>query len=695
MAVQAVRGFTAHRMQSTRQSNPGHLTTQGTTTLCGIAGIYYYNQPERLVTLDQLAPMTRCLRHRGPDGEGFHHDGPLGLGHRRLAIVDLSPTGRQPMANEDGTCWITYNGEFYNHGDCRKRLRDKGHAFRGTSDTETLLHLLEEDGPDCLGGVFGIFAFAFWDSGARRLTLARDPLGVKQLYYHDDGTRLVFASEIKALLACPDVPRQIDEEAVNQYLHFHTPLFERTFFRDIHQLRPGEVVSVGPQGASRRTYWQVEEFGSYPGSAEAAVAELQDLLGAVVRDQLMADVPVGAFFSGGIDSTAVAAFARRHGRPPVCFGVHFTDQGVTDERPFQEAAAQALGLELRLTTLDGATFADDLLRLMYHQDQPVIGPALLPMYAVSRLAADSVKVCLGGQAADEVFGGYARYALTHPWQVIRSWFQGRRPVAAAPAPNGHAARPSRVGGNLVRQLASARNIRRLAKTVSHLGDWETRYFENFAVVGEGSWKAVFSGDFPVSRPSARAVFHETVARSPARDPADKAMHWDVQTYLTGLFQQDDRMSMACGLESRVPLADPRLVRFAFRLGFPLKFRAGASKWALRQAVAEALPVSVLNRRKVGFDTPAEAWMNGRHAGFVRDLLLGPAARQRGLWEPRGLQDLLDHPRRTGWFDVAWKVLCIEAWAQTFLDGPRPESPAPLGAGGIRGQVCAAGSSGPA
>ncbi|MDQ3918873.1 MAG: asparagine synthase (glutamine-hydrolyzing), partial [Acidobacteriota bacterium] len=634
--------------------------------MCGIAGIFHYAEQERPVDRELLVRMTRALEHRGPDDEGFYVEGPVGLGHRRLSIVDLSPTGRQPMPNRDQSCWITYNGEFYNHGQFRPRLAAAGHTFRGTSDTETLLYLMEEYGPDALRDTSAIFGFAFWDSRRRQLTLARDPLGVKQVYYHDDGRRIVFASEIKALLECPDVPREIDPEAVNQYLHFHTPLFERTFFKHVRQLRAGEYMQVSRAHSACRTYWKVDEFERGGASVKESVEQLREQLSAVVADQLMADVPVGAFFSGGIDSGAVAAMASRVGKPPVCFGVHFEGQGVVDERPYQEAAAKALGLELHLITLDGSTFPEDLTRLIHQQDEPVIGAAMFPMYAVSRLASQHVKVCLGGQAADEVFGGYARYGLVHPWQIMKSW------VASSHGPgdgNGSGKGGVRVGGNLWSQVADRENLRRLADNVANMPNWQARYFGHFAKVPEREWASLFGEPGLVSRQSCYNVFRETVGASPATDPADKVMHWDMQTYLTGLFHQDDRMSMACSLESRVPLADPRLVRFAFRLGFDLKFRDGATKWLLRQAVADVLPPFVLNRRKIGFDTPAERWMKGEHAGFVRDLLLSERARTRGLWNPEEVARLLDSPAQPRWFDRVWKLVCIEAWAQSFLTSP--------------------------
>jgi asparagine synthase (glutamine-hydrolysing) len=630
--------------------------------MCGIAGIFNYADP--LTPLDRglLVRMTRLLEHRGPDDEGFHTDGSIGLGNRRLAIVDLRQTGHQPMTDEASSCWLTYNGEFYNHREFRPRLVAKGVRFRGTSDTETLLHLLNAYGPAALESVSGIFALAYWDGRHRRLILARDPLGVKQLYYHDDGSRILFASEIKALLACDELPRRIDLDAVNEYVHFHTPLFDRTFFKDVRQVCQGEYLEIGRYGVHRRRYWSTDGFDPRDETPESAVDDLRHLLHSVVGEQLMGDVPLGCFFSGGIDSTAIAAAAMRNGVRPRCFGVHFTGQGVIDEAPFQLAAAKALDVPLALTTVDERLFADDVLRLTYYQDQPVIGAALIPMYHVSRLAARHVKVCLGGQAADELFAGYARYALVEPGKSAASLLAGSARRGSLP----------RVGGNLLKQLGDPRTLTRLVRRLRPGARWATRYFDNFAQAGERVWQSLLADPQAVSRQRARELFEETIARSPAKRPADKALHWDMQTYLPGLFHQDDRMSMANSLESRVPFADPRILRFASHTSFDLKVRSGATKWVLREAVGDAIPPHVVKRRKVGFDTPVEQWMRGSQRGFVRDLLLSTRARTRGLWNARAVEKLLDD-RSPSWFQTAWKVLSIEAWAVVFLDQDVPTS----------------------
>ena len=510
--------------------------------MCGIAGIFNYADRERAVDRDLLVRMTRKLAHRGPDAEGFWFGDAaspnIGPGHRRLSIVDLSETGAQPMATDDRTGQLSYNGEFYNHLEFRERLAASGTRFRGTSDSETLLRLMEREGPDALHDTSGIFAFAWWDGRTQALTLARDHMGVKQVYFHDDGRRIVFASEIKALLEDPTVPREPDAEGISQYLHFHTALFDRTFFRDIKAVRAAHYMRVTRYGANMRCYWKLDEPPAAARRDPGRVEELREELTAVVGRQLMSDVPVGSFFSGGIDSSAIAAHATQAGKRPMCFGVHFTGQGVTDERPYQEAAAKALGLDLQLITMDGSTFPEDFRRLMYHQDEPVIGSAMFPMSKVSELAARNVKVCLGGQAADELFGGYARYALGRPAQVLRSWFTGRQ------VEGGASAGPSRRAGRRQssRQFAEGGTLYRLARNARHLAHWETSYFEHFAKVPQDTWRRVLAEREFCSREQSRQLFHDTVAGYWAfrRTPVGRHHLAGMWTRIfTGLYIQDD------------------------------------------------------------------------------------------------------------------------------------------------------------
>lgn len=390
--------------------------------MCGVVGIFHYREASASPDMGLVRLMSDTLSHRGPDGEGFFSEDGVGLGHRRLAIVDLTETGRQPMLSVDGRLAMSYNGELYNHAELRPGLQSRGVHFRGTSDTETLIEAIAHDGPGVLARCAGIFSLACYFRKERRLLLARDHVGVKQLYFHDDGARIIFASEIKALLRDPSVSRSLDREAINEYLHFHTPLFDRTFFAGIRQLEPGQWLEVDSAGLKFHRYWEIPDRSPAAGDAAAFEAGLLERLPGVVGDQLMSDVPVGVFFSGGIDSSAVAAFGKRRLPSLRGFGIHFSHEGVVDERPFQESAAKALGLSLDLVTVGPSGFPEEFPRLLRQQDQPVIGTAIVPMFHVSRLAREQVTVCLGGQAADELFGD------TRATRSANHWVQ---PFAAA------------------------------------------------------------------------------------------------------------------------------------------------------------------------------------------------------------------------------------------------------------------------
>ena len=405
-------------------------------------------------------------------------------------------------------------------------------------------------------------------------------------------------------------------------------------------------------------YWSIPDLPPSPEDATRTEEQLLDRLPGIVGDQLMSDVPVGVFFSGGIDSSAVAAFGRKRLSNLRGFGIHFSHEGVVDERPFQESAAKALGLPLDLVTVGPDSFPDEFPRLMRQQDQPVIGTAMVPMFHVSRLARSQVKVCLGGQAADELFGGYARYAVC---QSMGAALRGTGTSSGAGA--------TRVGGNLLKQLRSARNLGRLARSLSRGTDWRGRYFDVVAVVPQATWHSVLDPTM-ADRSLAESQFREGTAGPGSVDGPNAAMRWDARTYLPGLFQQDDRMSMANSLESRVPFADPRMVEFAFSIPSSLKIRSGASKWILRRMLKDVLPLDVLNRRKAGFDNPVEQWVAGPHRGFLREVLLSQRARERGFFDPRGVERWLESDGRRYWFDVAFKLLSIEVWAREFMD-PSP------------------------
>src|SRR6266568_6839178 len=514
--------------------------------MCGIVGILALD-PREHVDPERLRRMRDALRHRGPDGEGLHLDGPVGLGHRRLAIVDVEG-GRQPMANEDGTAWITFNGEIYNHAALRPGLLARGHVYRTRSDTETILHLYEEEGDRCVERLSGMFAFAVWDGGRRRLLLARDRLGIKPLYYALTRRELLFASEIKAILAA-GFPPELDETVVPEYLANRFVAGERTFFRGVRQLLPGRTLTWSPgEGFRGRRYWTLPERAlDRAASPEDSAEDLRGRLQESVRSHLMSDVPLGIFLSGGIDSSGLLALMAPQVTEPVrTFAVGFAEREA-DELAYARLAARAANAVHREVVVSPGDFFRELPRLVWHEDEPIAFPSSVPLYFVSRLARDHVKVVLTGEGADELFGGYNRYRVT-------AWNErlGRSYWALTPR-----ALRGQVKG-LTRRLPKA--VRRYAtRTFLALepGPREL-FYENFAVFPAALQPQLLSG------PELLTARDPYAAGLRAYDEAtggtlERMSHADLQTYLVELLMKQDQMSMAASIESRVPYLDHEFV----------------------------------------------------------------------------------------------------------------------------------------
>src|SRR5215813_123094 len=442
--------------------------------MCGIVGIVNFN-PQEAVDEALLKRMRDVLRHRGPDGEGLWTDGPVGFGHRRLAIVDVA-TGQQPMANEDGSCWITYNGEIYNHASLRRELVARGHRYRTQSDTETILHLYEEEGLRCVERLQGMFAFALWDAGQRRLLLARDRLGIKPLYYAVTDRELLFASEIKAILAIGHLRPAFDESVLPEFLATGFVSGPDTFFRGVRKLEPGRTLTWSAEtGIEERRYWQLplEPDGRAAGLDERA-KEIGAYLGATVRSHLMSDVPLGLFLSGGIDSSALAALMAPMVREPIrTFSVGFSEPGA-NELAYARLMAKAVGAHHREVVVTAEEFFETLPRLVWHEDEPIAFPSSVPLYFVSRLAQEQVKVVLTGEGADELFLGYNRYRVT-------AWNEKLGRAYRALVPGALRAPVSRLAQTLPRQLG--RYARRSFVAVDGASPRALCY-ENFAVFTE-------------------------------------------------------------------------------------------------------------------------------------------------------------------------------------------------------------------
>jgi asparagine synthase (glutamine-hydrolysing) len=571
--------------------------------MCGINGIALSTKSGRHVDGGVLARMRDVITHRGPDDEGLFIDGAVGLGHRRLSIVDVA-SGHQPMANEDKTLHITYNGEIYNHADFREQLEARGHVYQTHCDTETILHLYEEHGSACVEQLRGMFAFAIWDQRRRELLMARDRLGVKPLYYaHTDDGSLYFASEIKALLNAHAVKPEINFAALPDYLANHATSGEETLFRGIKRLLPGHTMVWRDGKIEINRYWDVS-FAKVDGleggrSDRDYVEEWTELFRSSVRLRLMADVPLGMFLSGGIDSSAIAAvMSGMVGEPIRTFSVAFKEREA-NELEYARLVATAYQTNHHEVVVSPEEFFAALPRMVWHEDEPLAHPSSVALYFVSQLASQHVKVVLTGEGSDELLAGYARYRKTIYNLAFGARYHGLMPAAI-----------KNVVRNQIAGLPAGSRVRqKLVRTFLSLQpDIESIYFDNFAVFPRSMQPELLS---PEARARAGAIDpYEGVRRvleeTDAQSLLDRLLYADIKTYLHELLMKQDQMSMAASIESRVPFLDHKLVEFTSSLPERLKLRGWTTKYVLRQSMKGVLPEAILARPKMGFPCRSES-----------------------------------------------------------------------------------------
>ncbi len=644
--------------------------------MCGIAGIVSVDGLEADAAA-RAARMRDVLIHRGPDEAGLHVDAHAALAHRRLSIVDLS-AGQQPMSNEDGTVWIAFNGEIYNHADLRRELEPRGHHYRTHCDTETIVHGYEEWGAECVHRLRGMFAFAIWDATARRLLLVRDRLGIKPLYWCRAGGTLLFASEIKAILASGLVEARANTAVIPEVLSMRYTSSAETMFRGVYKLLPGHVLTFSDGTLDIRQYWDIPVGSSSEGAGNAAgiVAEFRSRLEESVRLRLMADVPLGMFLSGGIDSSAIAALmARMVDRPLQTFSVAFKERAF-NELEYARGVAQAVGAVPHEIVIDDKDFFGALPRLVWHEDEPIAHPSSVPLYFVSELARQHVKVVLTGEGSDELLAGYGKY-LRLAW----NWRAGT--VYERLVPSAVRASIASVVPRLPRTLAryAGRTFLAMERTP------ESMFFDNFAAIRLADQWSLLSPGLREAATGARAYaasrahFDKPNGRSTLLDPL---LYADLKTYLVELLMKQDQMSMAASIESRVPFLDHHLVEFAAKLPDEWKLSGLTTKRVLREAMKGLLPESILNRSKMGFPVPFAAWVRGPWNTVAREVLLDRRSRERGLIDPPAVDRLLrDHAAgRIEAGDRVWTLLNLELWHRTFIDNDGPQTlPAPAPAAG--------------
>jgi asparagine synthase (glutamine-hydrolysing) len=658
--------------------------------MCGIAGIV---GADRLRDGDhaRLPAMRDILAHRGPDAFGAWSDEHAALGHRRLSIVDLA-TGAQPLSNEDGSIWVVYNGEIYNHADLRPGLEADGHRYRTRSDTEAIVHAYEQWGDDCVHRLRGMFAFGLWDRRRRRLLLARDRLGIKPLYWAISDGRLLFASEIKAILASGLVEARANEEQLPELLGTRYLSGEETLFTGIRKLLPGHVLVYENGQVATRQYWDVpvgaraerEEPTTHP---REWVTRFRALLEESVRLRLMADVPLGMFLSGGLDSSAIAAImARQIDRPLQTFSVAF-DERAYSELTWAREVADAIGAVRHEVIIGPGQFFEALPRLLWHEDEPIAHPSSVPLYFVSALARQHVTVVLTGEGSDELLAGYGKYprALLN-WRagaayarlmpgVARQWIE-RRVVPMLP-------------GRL------SRYARRSFLAVGHTP--EATFFDNFAAMPLRLQQRLLARDRRAAATPERAygtsrAWFDLGSGGPL---LDRVLYADLKTYLVELLMKQDQMSMAASIESRVPFLDHVLVEFAAGMPAEWKLSGLTTKRVLREAAKDLLPSSILQRPKMGFPVPFGMWVRGSWQGLLRDVLLDRRARERGVFDAGAIERLIaDHAAgRADAAEALWSALNLELWYRTWIDGGGIQHlpvPGTMAASPVTGEAAAAG-----
>lgn len=641
--------------------------------MCGIAGVWRGRQEMDVSRV--TSAMTTCMRHRGPDDSGLWTDADAGvaLGHRRLSIIDVSPLGHQPMQSASGRYVVTFNGELYNYRRVRDELLAKGHRFRGHSDTEVLLAAVDEWGVDAALRRFeGMFALGLWDRAERRLTLARDRLGEKPLYYTAAGGRVAFASELKAIRQVPGAPLAIDRGALALFFRHHYVPAPYTIFEDVRKVLPGTYVTIAYDGAfheTAHTYWSVTDvavrgaLAPFQGSLEDAAAELDALLRDVVRDEMISDVPLGAFLSGGIDSSTIVAVMQQLASAPVrTFTIGFTEREY-DESPHAAAVAQHLGTDHTTLTLTPQDARDVIPLLPSIYDEPFADSSQVPTFLVSRLASAHVTVSLSGDGGDEFFAGYTRYPQTQRvWQALqRRPFALRRAIGAAMA-----AVPAallRAGGGLlgrVRPDASAEGFeaRWMRRARLERASSDVEVFRE--LVSMWSDPTRLTGRV---RELPDAFTHPPEALREL-DPITRLCVVDALTYLPDdIMVKVDRAAMAVSLESRAPLLHPRVVEFAFALPAHLKYRDGRGKVVLREVLDRYVPRTLVERPKQGFGVPINRWLRQELREWADDCLSEDALRRDGILSPRVVRDVWRRHRsgHEDRFVELWPVLVFQSW----------------------------------
>lgn len=639
--------------------------------MCGITGAAWTN-PTFAVEESTLRRMTDALAHRGPDDAGYYFSPrrDAALGHRRLSIIDLAG-GHQPLSNEDGTIWIAFNGEIYNYRELQPVLESQGHKFHTSSDTETIVHLYEQHGPDCVRQLRGMFAFAIWDERKRELFLARDRLGKKPLIYRHEPQRLLFASELKAILQVPGVPREIDPTALADYLALQYVPYPKSILKGFSQLPPAHwaVFSATTGELKIRRYWtppyeeQPMSFDEPPPPAtdDEWRQRLRETLTKAVRLRLRSDVPLGAFLSGGIDSTIITGLMQRLSERPIqTFSIGFPVKQF-DERTYAREASQKLGTDHHELVVDPSA-VQLLPKLIWHYDQPFADSSAIPTMYLSEFTRKHVTVALTGDGGDELFAGYDRY------QAVRLASQVDRLPSWLRTPLTHS-----IWQRLPASVAQKSRRRRLKRFLAVLGQSpQRRYLNWISIFDDARRQELLSTDFTeqLGDHDAAEFILTAYARHPGSDIVRRTTAVDVDTYLPAdILVKVDIASMAYGLECRSPFLDHHVAELAARMPQRLKLCGGQGKRILREVFADLLPESITRRPKMGFGVPLDHWFRNELRDLVSDTLLSQKSLSRGYFQPETVRRLVEEHVSSQWDHSArlWSLLVLELWHQRWID----------------------------
>ncbi len=632
--------------------------------MCGIAGIMKFGQDAHADS-GSVHRMCAAMTHRGPDDEGVYADGPAAIGMRRLSIIDVTG-GHQPLSNETGTVWIVFNGEIYNHAELRRGLEQRGHRYRTNSDTETIVHLYEEYGRDCVQHLRGMFAFAIWDREKETLFIARDRLGIKPLYYRLTSESFLFGSEIKVVLANGGIRPEFNLSALPEYLAFGYLSGAETFYDGILKLIPGHWLELNRHGELKiQQYWDLDTSSTSPVRDETYyVQTYREMLEQAVSSHLMSDVPLGVFLSGGVDSSVVAALMTKMRREPIeTFSVGYAEQTYS-ELPYARTVAKHLNSSHREVLVSEEDFFDALPKLIWHEDEPIVWPSSVSLYFVARLARERVVVVLTGEGSDETLGGYTRYAFTLKNQAWDRIYRSVAPSVLRSGVRELIAKSPLIKGRLRRKLAHTFLGTDASSGVS--------YFDNFfSAFSEAQQAQLLTNEALQKFPRGAAYKNVLGYWEKSNGPLlQRLLYTDIKTYLIELLMKQDNMSMAASIESRVPFLDHVLVEFATNIPQEVQLKGLAGKQILKKAAADLLPHSILYRQKLGFPTPWSGWLAGPRLDSVEKLVLENRSLQRGYFKRQAIERLFAEHRAKyqDHYDRIWRLLTLELWHRVCLEG---------------------------